>query len=151
MAKRLRGRVITSSPVNVCKAKSKTHGSGRRLGIKTAQKAVTFLVDRDKELKEVREVRVPTASSAKSLAENLPGRSKAEWGKKEEKTKRRYNRNELMHAIPTAGPTESTARSDDATAVEERNAERSSGGDVAKEPFSAGGPKLGLLADGRRA
>ena len=40
-----------------------------------------------------------------------------------------------MHAILAAGPTESTARSDDASAVEERNAERSSGGDVAKEPF----------------
>ena len=95
-------------------------------------------MDRDK-----REVRVPTASPAKSLAEKLPRRSKAEWGKKEEKTKRRYNRNELMNAILTAGPTESTARSDDASAVEDRNAERSSGGDVAKEPFFSRWAKVG--------
>ena len=57
-----------------------------------------------------------------------------------------------MNAILTAGPTESTARSDDACVAEERNAARSSGGDVAKDAFfSAGGPKLGLHADGRRA
>ena len=41
-------------------------------------KAVTFLVDRDKEIQEVREMRVPKASPAKSFAEKLRRRSKAE-------------------------------------------------------------------------
>ena len=33
--------------------------------------AVTFLEDRDKEMKEVRELRVPKASPAKNVAEKL--------------------------------------------------------------------------------
>ena len=40
-------------------------------------KVVTFLVDRDEEIQEVRELKVPKASPATSLAVNLWGRSKA--------------------------------------------------------------------------
>ena len=58
---------------------------------------------------------------------------------------------EVMSAILTEGPIESTTSGGVATAVEDtRNAERSSGGDVAEEPFQYVVPSLGLFADGER-
>ena len=66
----------------------------------------------------------------------LPGRSKADGGnEKEEEEEVRQMENEVMNAILTSGPIEPTARGDVAVVVEERNAETSSGGDVAEEPF----------------
>ena len=52
-----------------------------------------------------------------------------------------------MKAVVTAGPMEFTSRCDVATVVEDV---RSSGGDVAVEPCSVCGQKLGLFEDGRR-
>ena len=72
--------------------------------------------------------------------------------KKERKRRERcdgWRRNKVMNAILTTGAIESTTSGDVADVVEEmENVERSSGGDVAEEVFSACGSKLGLFAGG---
>ena len=65
------------------------------------------------------------------------GRSKAEGGRegKEEEEEVRMMENEVIHAILSSCPIESTARADAASVVDESNAERGSSGDVAEELF----------------
>ena len=65
------------------------------------------------------------------------GRSKAEGGEQVNEDEEEVQRvdNEVMNPILTAGALESTTRVDVAIVVEETNDERSSDGDVAKEPF----------------
>ena len=50
-----------------------------------------------------------------------------------------------MLAILTSGLIESTARNDVAAVVEESNADRGSGGDVAKNPFFSMWAKVGTV------
>ena len=59
-AKRLRGRVITSLPVEVCEAKSRNMQVVEDVE-SSSHMAVTFLVEGDMEIQEVRELRVPKA------------------------------------------------------------------------------------------
>ena len=81
-------------------------------------------------MQEKRELKKPKAMPGHS-GEKMPGRSKAHGDKevKEEEGEVRRVENEVMNAILTAGPIESTIRDDVGDVVEERrNAERSSGG-----------------------
>ena len=91
----------------------------------------------DKEIQELCELKMLKALLGFSVG-RLPGRSEAgegKEGKKDEGAVRRVE-NEVMNAILTAGPIESTTRGDIAAVVEERrNADRSSGGDVVGEPL----------------
>ena len=57
---------------------------------------------------------------------------------------------QVMNAILRSDPFKSTARSDVAPAVEERNAAEGSGRDAAEEPFQHVGQSWGLFADGGR-
>ena len=70
------------------------------------------------------------------------GRSKTEGGRREGKEEEgeveeeaRRVENEVMNAILSPGPIESHCQRRVAAVVEESNAERGSGGDVADEPF----------------
>ena len=88
-------------------------------------------------MQEKRELKKPKAMPGYS-GEKMPGRSKAHGDKevKEEEGEVRRVENEVMNAILTAGPIESTTGDDVGDAVQERrNAERSSGGSVAEESF----------------
>ena len=97
------------------------------------ESAVTFLVERDTEIHDLRELKMPKALPGYSSG-NCQKEANAEGGKEVRRDEEEVQQvdNEMMKAIVTAGPIESaTARSDAVTVVEERNAERSSGGDVA--------------------
>ena len=72
-------------------------------------KAVTFLVERDKEIiRDLRQLKMPKALSGHSGGK-LPGRNKAARGKegKEEEEEVQKMENKVMSAILTSGPLES--------------------------------------------
>ena len=97
--------------------------------------AVTFLVQRDKEVQELRELQIQKALPGNTRRKS-PGRSKAERGKedKEKIDEVRRVENEVMNASWMSGPIDSTARCDVAAVVEEmENVDRGSGGDAAEE------------------
>ena len=92
-------------------------------------KTVTFLVERGKEIQDLCELKMPKALPGYSGGK-LSGRTVAEGAKEVEGDE------EEVHRWRTrAGSFESTTRGVFATVVEEKNAGRSSAGDVAKEPF----------------
>ena len=106
-AKRLRRRVITSVPVEVCMAKSRNMKVVEDVKSRLHM-AVTLLVEGDKEIQEVRELRVPKALPGYS-GRKLVGRSKAGGGTEEKDEERAVRRmEEVTNEVLTANPVDST-------------------------------------------
>ena len=116
----LEGCLIASSPVEVCKAKSNIHLWWKTSNQDGTRQLVTFLVEREEEIQEVRELRAPKGLPGHSGGK-MQGRSKAEGGKGEKEVEDEVRRveKEVTKAVLTASPIESTSSGGVGDVVEE--------------------------------
>ena len=114
-------------------------------------KTVTYLVERDKEIQEVRELNMAVALPGFGGGK-LPGRKKAEDGKQgnDEEDEVRRVEEEVIHALLPANLVDSTTRCVLAGAVEEMGDVKDAQVASKTGARSTRESKLGLLADGER-